>query len=138
MAELSLAGCGPANPASQVVPTVPAKRILLFQGKPLPFHSIVLAPDQERSAFVTNDDEGRFVLGTNRPDDGAVTGTHRVAVNFVGDPTEDRLSPGLVKIGASPPRPPIKIDKKYHDPKTSGITIEIPPGGNENIEINLK
>ena len=131
-------GCAPAQPTGKVVATVPAKGVLIYQGKPLPFHSVLVVPEKDRSAIGMTDQDGQFVLGTNRPNDGAVPGSHRVAVSYVGNPEEDPMSKGLVEIGTSPPPPKIKIDKKYQNPETSGIVVEIPPSGTDKIQIELK
>ncbi|WP_010586141.1 hypothetical protein [Schlesneria paludicola] len=131
-------GCAPAQPTGKIVATVPAKGVLLYQGKPLPFHSVLLAPEKDRSAIGMTDKDGQFVLGTNRPNDGAVPGSHRVAINYVGNPEDDPMSKGLVRIGTTPPPPKVKIDKKYQSPDTSGVVVEIPPGGTDAIQIELK
>ncbi|MEI8020872.1 MAG: hypothetical protein WCH39_21895, partial [Schlesneria sp.] len=71
-------------------------------------------------------------------DDGAVVGTHQVAIVYVGDPANDPANDGPVS-GYTPPAPPsIKIDAKYQKPETSGLILEIPPSGSKNLSIELK
>lgn len=62
--------------------------------------------------------DGTFRLGTFTDNDGAMTGTHRVAI-----------SPPLPPVDA--PAPLLLIDKKYGDMATSGLEVEIKPGANE-------
>ena len=131
-------GCGERIPTGKHVPTVAAEGILTYQGKPLAFHEVMVIPEDERPAIGLTDEEGHFVLGTNRSDDGAVVGTHQVAIVYVGDPADQPGNDGPVS-GYTPPAPPsIKIDAKYSNVKTSGLTLEIPASGATDLSIDLK
>ncbi len=131
-------GCGQSVPTGRHVPTVAAAGVLTYQGKPLAFYEVKCFPEDERPAVGLTDEEGRFVLGTNRSNDGAVTGTHQVAIVYVGDPADQPGNDGPVS-GYTPPAPPsIKIDKKYQKPETSGLTLEIPESGATDLAIDLK
>ena len=131
-----LAGCGGGQPTAEIIPTVPAEGVLSYQGNPLEFHEIVVIPEGERPAIGVSDEQGRFALGTNDVGDGAVVGTHPVAVRYVGPPSTDPEE-GVMKF-TPPPPPKVKIDRKYHDPTTSGITVAIPEKGDTDLKIDLK
>lgn len=135
---LLVVGCGPAAPSGDVLDTVPAGGVLTYQGKPLAHHQVLLYPQAAggRPAAGTSDAEGKFVLGTNTTDDGAVVGTHQVAVLYVGPPNANPEA-GMNDFSAPPP-PDVKIPEKYMDGKTSGLTVEIPSGGNSSLSIELQ
>ena len=135
---IAVLGCVENIPTGKHVPTVAAKGVLTYQGTPLAFHEVMVVPDDERPAIGLTDEEGHFVLGTNRSDDGAVVGTHRVAIVYVGDPADQPGNDGPVS-GYTPPAPPsIKIDPKYANVKTSGLILEIPESGATDLSIDLK
>ena len=126
-------GCG--EPSAKIEKTVPARGVLTHRGSPLGHYQVLFHPeDGRRPAAGVTDEQGGFVLGTNRADDGAVAGTHRVTLVYVGPPTPGR--DGMIDF--SPPRPPkIKIASKYARPDTSGISIEIPASGSKELKIDL-
>lgn len=64
------------------------------------------------------DDEGRFELTTNSPGDGAPVGTNRVSLSPRWRGTSDRPDP-------------LPVLDKYASPDTSGLTVEVRPGGND-------
>jgi hypothetical protein len=131
-------GCAERIPTGKHVPTVAAEGVLTYQGKPLAFHEVKVFPEDERPAIGLTDEGGHFILGTNQSDDGAVAGTHQVAIVYVGDPADDPANDGPVS-GYTPPAPPsIKIDAKYQKAETSGLTLEIPPSGSTDLVIDLK
>lgn len=132
---LVIAGCGSTGPVAETVPVVKASGKLTFQGKPLEHYQLMLFPKDGRPAAGMVDASGNFVLGTNQPGDGAPSGTHRLAVTWVGPPSTD---PGQGVMEFAPPPPPtIRIPDKYADPETSGITVEIPDSGTDSLAIDL-
>ncbi len=134
---LAVAGCGGGQPTGEVVPVVKAAGKVTWKGQPLEYHQVILFPAGDgRPAAGVSDAEGAFVLGTNAPNDGAVKGTHRVAVTYVGPPN---TNPEAGMTDFTPPPPPkVKIDKKYANVETSGITVEIPSSGKTDILIELQ
>jgi hypothetical protein len=136
VAAWGLCGCSPSVPTGKIVPSVMARGVLLYRGEPLPFHQITVMPDDDRPAVGITREDGTFVLGTNRPADGAVSGTHPVAVRYVGPPSADPAE-GM-NVFTKPPAPSVKIDKKYQNASTSGLSVEIPPQGTSDLEIDLK
>ena len=134
---LFVSGCGSDQPTGQRVATVRASGVLTLDGEPLEYYQVLcFPPDGERPAVGTADAEGKFVLGTNQPGDGAVAGSHKVAINWLGPPSDDP-NEGIMEF-SKPPAPTVKIDRRYSDPKTSGIEIEIPASGTSEIRIDLK
>lgn len=132
---LGLAGCGVGD-SGDVVRTVPAKGQLLYRGQPLEYHQVACFPeDGQRMAIGVSDEQGHFVLGTNREGDGAVKGRHRVAVSYVGPPNDD---PEFGMNDFSPPPPPkVKIPPKYGSHEKSGVEVEVPSKGASDLVISL-
>lgn len=133
---LALAGCGAEVPTGDVVETVDASGVLLYQGEPLEYHQVIVMPAGERPAMGISDESGRFVLGTNDQGDGAVVGVHPVAVTYVGPPNTNPEE-GVMEF-TPPPPPKVTIDKKYANPETSDLTVEIPEGGTADLKIDLQ
>ena len=80
-----VAGCGEQRQVADIEKTVTAGGVLTFQGKPLENYRLIFHPkDKKRPASGRTDAEGKFQLGTNRPGDGAVSGSHQVTVSYVG------------------------------------------------------
>jgi hypothetical protein len=130
------AGCGPTGPTGDVVDTVPASGMLTYQGDPLPYHKVTVMPEGGRPAMGVSDEIGLFTLGTNDAGDGAQAGNHPVAVAYVGPPSEDPEE-GIMKF-TPPPPPEVKIDQKYTNPATSGLTVEIPVKGTSALAIDIE
>ena len=113
---------------------VTAKGVLTYQGKALANYKVTFEPlDNRQAASAITDAEGRFELGTNAPGDGAAPGKHRVAVSFVSEKIEGEPGKEIV----TQVKPSVKIPEKYASRDTSGIEIEVPPGGSEALEIKL-
>jgi hypothetical protein len=64
--------------------------------------------------------DGKFTLRTNKPDDGCPVGEYQVAI-LEHRPNAAGEGSGLV---------PAKMDEKYGDLKTSGLTATVKPGTN--------
>ena len=132
----TVAGCGGSVPTGDVVATVPASGLLTYEGAPLPYHKVTVMPAGGRPAMGISDENGMFTLGTNDVGDGAEVGTHPVAIAYVGPPSDDPEE-GVMKF-TPPPPPEIKIDKKYTNPATSGLTVEIPAEGTSALILDLE
>jgi hypothetical protein len=73
-------GCG-SREGPYVGTTVPVKGKVTYKGKPLTQGEIVFEPDSAgREAHGNIQSDGTFELTTFNPGDGAVPGTHRIAV----------------------------------------------------------
>lgn len=73
--------------------------------------------------------DGTFQLGTYQPKDGAIAGTHRVAV----------ISDYSIGTGIERPDelPPLELHPRYRDFKTSGLQFEVKPSKN-NILVEVE
>lgn len=80
MALSACAGCG-SQEGTYVGATVPVKGTVTYKGKPLSSGEVVFEPDSGgREAHGAIGADGTFELTTYNKGDGAVPGTHRVAV----------------------------------------------------------
>jgi hypothetical protein len=131
VAAACLAGCSHSVPNGAIVKTVPAKGKLTYHGRPLAYYQVTVLPKDDRPAVGITDEDGAFVLGTNDTGDGAVVGTHRVTVVYVGPPSKNPEED-------VPPPPKVKIDRKFSKAETSGLTVEIPADGTSDLRIDLK
>lgn len=82
------------------------------------------------------DAEGKFVLGTNAPGDGVMSGLSKVAVIYVGPPST--AEPGKESPTDKVPPPKVKIPAKFGNADKSGVTVEVPAGGSTDLKIDLK
>lgn len=133
-----LLGCGDAPERTFVEDSVPVSGTLHYQGKPLAQYQVTVLPiDGRRVATGIADAEGNFVLGTNKAGDGAPPGKSKVAIVFAppaqGEPGDEKIidNPALL------PKPAIEIPKKYTNPETSELEIEIPAKGMKDWKIDL-
>ena len=122
LAWLALSGCGD----SDRLPTVPVSGTLLIDGKPVSKGSIHFHPEKGRAATGIVKD-GSFTLSTYSDDDGGIAGKNRVAVEVVEQvPLKggDTASKSL-------------IAPNFSTPDESGIPIEIPAKGVQNLKIDI-
>ena len=111
-----LTGCGGDGTAPV---TARVKGLVTYQGKPVANLSVAFIPDVGPLATGKTDASGKFELMTNKPGDGAIIGTHKVAISFVPDeiPTMGGPDPGNTDKALISP-----IPAQYADVKTSGLT----------------
>jgi hypothetical protein len=97
-------------------------------GKPVKEGVILFVPERGPGASGPIDD-GRYVLTTRTPGDGAVVGRHKVYFEPKPPPGDPNTE---VREGPVPP-PPLKSDfppSRYATPETSGLTAEVQSGTN--------
>jgi hypothetical protein len=126
----ALPGCG-RDP--ELLPAVPAAGTVTLDGKPVSKGTIHFQPEKGRPASGAIDD-GRFTLTTYEEGDGAVAGKHKVAVEAI-----EAEAPETNK---RQPRNPVDankylVPKKYAGTETSGVEVEVPPGGDSNLKVEL-
>jgi hypothetical protein len=119
------AGCGDNDgPAA-----VPVRGTVTYQGKPVTKGSVQFLPESGRGAFGTIED-GKFVLSTYGNNDGAIPGKHRVAVIS--------SEPDIKKRKDGDTGEKYLIPQRFASPDSSGVQVDVPPGGNRNVTIDLK
>ena len=129
-------GCSNSGPVADIVDTVSASGTLTYQGNALQGYQVSFQPvSGERPATAISDAEGKFVLGTNDTGDGAVPGMNKVAVVWVA-PSDDGMGE-VIDDPAKLPRAPKEIPAKYHAVETSGLQMDIPPGGSQDLRVEL-
>ena len=131
-----LSGCSNSGPVADIVDTVAVSGTLTYLGKPLPGYQVSFQPvSGVRSATAISDAEGKFVLGTNNIGDGAAPGMHKVTVVWVA-PSDDGMGE-IIDDPSKLPKAPIEIPAKYHAIETSGLQMDIPAGGNNDLRLEL-
>lgn len=103
-----LPGCGRGGR----IPAVPAGGTVSFRNRPLETGTITFVPASGRPAH-GEIENGRFTMTTYSPGDGAVPGKHRVGVASEA------------------------IPERYSVPTSSGLVLDVPPGGNTRIVIAI-
>jgi hypothetical protein len=109
---VACAGCGSKSSAG----TVRGK--VLLDDKPLATGTVVTLPSSGRGARGTISN-GDFELGTTGDRDGAVVGTHKVAI-VAREPSQG--------VGAEATPGKLLVPQRYTDPEASGLTIEVKAG----------
>jgi hypothetical protein len=110
---LACPGCNSKSGTAQVRGTVE------LDGKPLASGAIATIPQSGRGAKATIEN-GQFVLGTFAENDGALLGTHQVAVVVYEKSTG---------VGAEAAAGKLLIPERYTNPQTSGLTIDVTASG---------
>lgn len=104
-----LAGCGPEFPLAEVSGKVTCN------GKPVREGAVLFVPQAGPAAVGNIAEDGSYRLLSRKPGDGALIGSHKVAI----------IPPPQSKVANSP-----KIPVKYRDPSTSGLIAEVTKGEN--------
>ena len=115
-------------------PTYPVKGKVVYQDDGSPAASgvsIVFESTKEPYPRATGEiqPDGSFVLSTDRPDNGAIQGPHRISITTIAtDGTGTDLSVQMSK----------KIDPKYFEFRTSGLTADIKPNDTNDIVVKVE
>jgi hypothetical protein len=118
-----LAGCGPAGPD-----LAPVTGKVTLDGQPMTHGHVGTIPTVGRGAHGDIRPDGTFELHTYATGDGARVGPHKV---------------GVAAYDASAPRGPeseygkLLVPKHYTNPESSGLTIDVPEDGLDNVELKL-
>lgn len=143
-----LAGCSGGDEWTRRQPaTVTADGVVTLDGEPVDGASIIIAPQppNQHAANALTDSNGRFSLAAfpNKP--GAVPGIYKVRVaktiEVDANPVKIDLGEDAAHAAAEDPSANVTwmsvLPEKYSNPETSGITVEIPAEGAENLKIEL-
>ncbi|AMV40088.1 hypothetical protein [Planctomyces sp. SH-PL62] len=146
---LATTGCGPGNGLS--LARVSGK--VTYKGEPVTFGTILFEPEKSDAppAAGSIGKDGSFVLSTEDPGDGAVVGTHRVAIIGLEELAEadqaampdPEKSPqeymmAKTKAGTTPVRSKKADDSTYTDKSGKVFRITVPTRLNQTSTSDLK
>ncbi|MSR32390.1 MAG: hypothetical protein EXR99_12895 [Gemmataceae bacterium] len=138
-----LCGCGGGPNLAKVSGTI------TYQGKPVTGALVTFYPEDKeniRGSMGETDEKGRYVLWTFNPGDGALVGSHKVAISKRGPPEKGTLHPSLKgkgKLGdayyeqVTATGPPL-IPEKYFFAETSGLNITVARGKHNTLDFPLE
>ena len=118
-------GCGSDRPK-----LVPASGVIFFDDKPLTSGHIMFQPQRGRGAIADIQADGTFKMSSFSQFDGVTVGQHRVSVSSNAEGGVDEF--GEEYAGKS------LIPRAYTNFRSSGITVDVPPEGIDNIVIELE
>lgn len=123
---LGLGSCPGCGESSSELPTVRVSGTLNVDGKPVSKGTVHFNPAQGPPATGIIQ-EGKFTLSTYKEGDGVVPGKNRISVEVVTEvPTRDGDTAAKSLIPA-----------KFMNADTSGLQLDVRPGGYSNLEINI-
>jgi hypothetical protein len=132
---------------SRLSNTVPVQGVVRLDGQPLKSASVQFVPEATgRDATATTDEQGRFVLSTFEPRDGALPGAYKVIITLSApmlDAPAKAMSAeeAMAAAGAAAERPQPKptgptFPEKYTRPDQTPLTQNVPADG--DVVIDLK
>ncbi len=126
---MSSAGCGKEDRE-----LAPLAGKVMYEGEPLRFGAVVFEHEYGQPATAAIQPDGAFELVTRGEAAGTVVGTRRVRIAcYEGqNPSRRSGSDGPAELGRS------LIPERYTSFETSGLVVEVRPGANEPVVLNLK
>jgi hypothetical protein len=124
---LSLAACCPlgCGDSSHELETAPVSGQVTLDGKPVTSGYVIVMPPKGRMARGPIQRDGTFVMGTYASADGAQVGLHPVVVTPMPVEEGGQLLDGVA------------IPGKYGQAQTSGLSIDVQPGEQNNADFAL-
>jgi len=119
-------GCGGTNRPE----TVPISGLVTFNGEPVNGATVTFYPENGRPASGRTDSEGVYQLTTFEPNDGALPGTHRVAIIKTTSSTPSNSPDELATIERI-------IPEKYASEASSGLAATVVVNQEAPIDFNL-
>lgn len=122
---LVLAGCGGGDTPT----TYPVSGVVKYDGKPLANVAITFYPAEGRPASGRTNEQGKFILTTFSPDDGAVAGEHRVTITPAAADAPVEPGADIITDASSYAMPdPRKagIPQEYMDQTETPLQVKIP------------
>jgi hypothetical protein len=143
LAVLIALGCAAEKkPGWQRPKVVHANGVVRYQGQPLEGALVTFTNEkQSTSAFGRTDAEGKFTLTTFKQGDGVVPGAQAVAVSKVQMPNQliDKSAAPSWRKASTPaqPQPRWLIPKRYGNPATSQLSVDVSENGTSEIMLEL-
>jgi hypothetical protein len=106
----------------------PVKGKVLLDGRPLATGNVGTIPAAGRGAHGDIQADGTFELYTYAKRDGALIGKHKVGV-VAYDSTGPK--------GPESPYGKLLVPQRYTNPESSGFTIDVQSGGNDNVVLEM-
>jgi len=119
-----LVGCN-----SQALPAGKVRGTVTLDGEPLRHGAVFSSSPAGRGAAGAIQSDGTFALQTDESIDGAVEGRHLLAVVAYKEDAVD--------IGPEDSRT-LVIPERYTSPHTSGLSVDVVAGKEQNIVLNLE
>jgi hypothetical protein len=109
--------------------TAPVKGTVTYNGAPAGDVRVIFTPESGRPAIGDADSEGRYVLTTFEPGDGAVPGKHKVSIsdrkrNWLPDPVTNKP-------------PPPRFPEPYQRTETTPWTFEVKSDTENVIDLEM-
>lgn len=129
-------GCGGGDGKQRLAPLTGT---VTYHGKPVVGAHMTFIPDDTtlRPAIATTDANGRYVMETYEPKDGAAVGKGKLGISLRGP--AKKFPPGageaVLEMLADVGDPLIPI--KYFNPDTSGLHFDVKPRTNNVYDIEL-
>jgi hypothetical protein len=124
------AGCGPDYPE-----TAPVTGRVTWQGEPVVSGDVMFYPEEGRIARGAIQSDGSYTLTTFQSEDGALLGTHQVAIDASrvenpGPQAKSMMDEYNVRLPDEEPRITWLVPEQYSRPQSSGLTAEVTEGEN--------
>jgi hypothetical protein len=116
-------GCGQSE-------TVPVTGTVTLNGQPATEAEVIFTPSKGRVASGATDAAGRFTLSTNKPDDGAVPGDHKVTVVEYYPPGK---APPMTSGG-----PPSRFPSQYAEASQTPLEAKVARGKPNSFTFDVK
>ena len=111
--------------------TAPVSGKVTYRGKALTTGTVMFVPAQGPAATGEISKDGTYKLTTYRPDDGAVIGAHKVTITAL-----QGMEGALPEVRSGTPGP--LVPAKYLNDNTSGLTADVKPKTNNEVNFDLK
>lgn len=122
-------GCADSN----LPPMGRVEGVVSLDGQPLPNAIVTLQSDDgQRGARGTSDENGEYRLGTFKVGDGAIAGTHKIAVNPKSPPPASFVFNPKGNHNYKPPFP-----VRYWSANTSGLTTTVEARTTNELNVEL-
>jgi len=129
---LVICGCG-----SEQIETAEVSGVVTLDGKPLEQGTVTFTPSAGRGATGQIATDGRFTLSTYDNGDGAIVGTHKIAVICSEEIAGRQSNSESLDAGLMPAPQRSLIPAKYTNDSTSGLTFEVKAGQENEAVLNL-